>query len=126
MAKTSGRIVISRNSGEMLALAAKVYGKHLAEGDNSHLKLLTDYDWSKTGPTIETAQAKHNEAEAFKGQMEAAYRERDLLLPAIEEILKSSRNLLNALNAKNPKRIAEWGFEVDDTTTAPKIPKQQT
>ena len=55
--------------------------------------------------------------------MEAAYRERDLFIPAIEEILKSSRNLLKALNAKNPKRMAEWGFNVDDTTSAAKSPK---
>ena len=67
--------------------------------------------------------AKHKEAEELKGKMEAAYRERDLLIPAIEEILKSSRNLLKALNAKNPKRMTEWGFNVDDTTSADKSPK---
>ena len=52
--------------------------------------------------------------------MEAAYRERDLLIPAIDEALKSSRNLLKALYSKNPKRLSEWGFEVDDTVKAPK------
>lgn len=54
--------------------------------------------------------------------MEVAYRERDLLIPAIDETLKSSRNLLKALNAKNPKRLSEWGFEVDDTAKAVKKP----
>ena len=120
MAKTTGRIDISPNLEKMLALAAKVYGKHLKEGANSPLNGMVDYDWSKVGPTIATALARHEEAELYKGKMEAAYRERDLLVPAIDETLKASRNLLKALNAKNPKRITEWGFEVSDTKAAAK------
>ncbi len=123
MARTTGRITISSNVGKMLALAAKVYAKHAADGTNSQLNALVDYDWQLIGPTIETALTKHNEAETLKGQMEAAYRERDLLTPEIESALKASRNLLKALNAKNPKRITEWGFEVDDAVKAPKAPK---
>lgn len=123
MANTKGRIAISANPVEMLALAAKVYEKHVADGAGSQLKALADYDWDTVGPTIAAAQAKHREAETLKGQMEAAYRERDLLLPPIDEILKGSRNLLKALNAKNPKRITEWGFSVDDTAKVPKAPK---
>ena len=123
MAKTSGRIAISRNLGQMLDLAAKVYGKHVADGTKSQLKVLEGDPWTTVGPTIAPALAKHNEAEKLKGQMEAAYRERDLLIPAIEVALKDSRNLLKALNAKNPKRLTEWGFEVDDSATAPQKPK---
>ena len=121
MAKTSGRIAISRNIGKMLGTATKVYGKHVADGDTSQLKVLEGNPWNTIGPTIETALAKHNEAEELKGKMEAAYRERDLLIPAIDEALKSSRNLLKALYAKNPKRLSEWGFEVDDTRAPKKL-----
>ena len=123
MANTKGRITISTNPVQMLDLAAKIFAKHVADGETSPLNTLSDYDWGKTGPTIADALAKHKEAEELKGKMEAAYRERDLLIPSIEEILKSSRNLLKALNAKNPKRMAEWGFNVDDTTSAAKSPK---
>lgn len=123
MATTSGRIAISRNLGKMLDLAAKVYSKHVADGDTSQLKVLEGDPWSAVGPTIEPALAKHNEAEKLKGQMEAAYRERDLLIPPIEAALKSSRNLLKALNTGNPKRLSEWGFEVDDTASTPKNAK---
>jgi hypothetical protein len=119
MAKTSGRIAISRNTGQMLELAQKVYRKHVADGNDSQLKALEGDPWQTAGPNISAATARHNEAEELKGQMEAAYRERDMLASPIEEALKSSRNLLKALNAKNPKRLAEWGFEVDDTTKKP-------
>ena len=119
MAKTSGRIATSRNTGQMLELAQKVHAKHVADGNNSQLRVLEGDPWQTAGPNIAAAIAKHNEAEELKGQMEAAYRERDLLALPIEEALKSSRNLLKALNAKNPKRLAEWGFEVDDSTKKP-------
>lgn len=55
--------------------------------------------------------------------MEQAYRERDLLMPAIEEAVKASRNLLKALNQKNPKRLGECGFQVDDAVKQPKATK---
>jgi len=122
MANTKGRIFISQNPVEELNLSVKVYAKHLTEGDNSPLKLLPDYDWAVVGPTITTALEMNAAAEEFKGKMEAAYRERDLLMPAIDDILKASKNLLKALNSKNPKRLAEWGFSVDDTTSSPKNP----
>ncbi|MCX6272756.1 MAG: hypothetical protein NTU44_16375 [Bacteroidetes bacterium] len=122
MAYTKGRILISKNPTEVIDLAEKVFTKHKADGEKSQLNALNDQDWSKIGPTIVTARAKHIEAETLKGQMEAAYRERDLLLGPISDILKSSRNMLKAVNAKNPKRLTEWGFNVDDTT-APKTTK---
>jgi len=55
--------------------------------------------------------------------MEEAYREHDIYLPAIEEAVKVSRNLLKAYNQKNPKRLGEWGFKVADSVQAPKPPK---
>ncbi len=120
---TTGRILISRNPADLLTLASKVYAKHVEAGKDSPLNVMADTKWEVVGPTINTAQAKHDEAEAYKGQMEAAYRERDLLLPAIDDALKNSRDLLKAVNAKNPKRMADWGFEIDDTPQDPKAPK---
>lgn len=122
MSKTPGRISISRNIGQMIELATKVYAKHVDDGESSQLRVLEGDPWSTVGPTLQQALDKHNEAETLKGQMEAAYRERDLFIPAIDNALKDSRNLLKALNAKNPKRLAEWGFEVDDTAPAGKKP----
>jgi len=115
MANTRGRIKNSTNPAEILEVSATVYAKHLSEGNRSQLNSLVDYDWSDVGPTIEMAKAKHALAEKLKGEMEAAYRERDLLMPPIVKILKASKNLLKAINSKNPKRLTEWGFSVDDT-----------
>ena len=123
MANTRGRIKSSNSPAEILDVSASVYTKHLADGESSHLNALVDYDWAIVGPTITAAKAKHALAERLKGEMEAAYRERDLLIPAIDEILKASKNLLKAINRKNPKRLAEWGFSVDDTPKSTSKPK---
>jgi hypothetical protein len=47
--------------------------------------------------------------------MEMTYRERDLFIPANGESVTASRNLLKAIQQKNPKRLTEWRFEVHDS-----------
>ncbi len=123
MTRTSGRIVISNSAGELLNLAAKVYAKHQADGAASPLTNLDGIQWNVVGPTIETALSKHQQAESSKSQMELAYRERDRYTPQILEAVKASRNLLKALNPKNPKRLSEWGFQVDDSAQGIKTVK---
>ena len=115
MAKTTGRVPISHNPKKMLTMAADVYKKHEDEGTSSPLLILDGTDWNVIGPTIEQALALHKEAEMHKRRMETAYRERDLLTSPISKGLKASRNLLKAINKENPKKLADWGFEVDDS-----------
>ena len=125
MAKTTGRIPISPNPKKMLSMAADVYKKHVDEGTSSPLLILDGTDWKVIGPTIEQALALHKEAELHKGRMETAYRERDLLITPISKGLKASRNLLKAINKDNPRRLANWGFEVDDSVKKAKVKKSE-
>ena len=121
MGNNTGRIIIPQNIEKKLELAAKILAKHNADGDASKLNILPDFDWSKMGPIIETAKTKHVEAEKWKSKMEETYRDRDLLLPAIKSSLIHSRNLLKALYPDNPKRLGEYGMEVDDTPRVRKM-----
>lgn len=122
MATTKGRVLISRNPEELLKLADKVYKKHVADSTASDLNGLDSetYDWSKVGPTITTCQDLHDLAEELKGKMEEAYRKRDALLTPIEEHVKGSSAYLKGKYAKQPKKLSNWGFEVDDTPKAAK------
>jgi len=56
--------------------------------------------------------------------METAYRERDLRTEAINVVLRKSRTLLKGLNSSNPKRLGEWGYEVNDSPRPSKQPKK--
>lgn len=113
--KTSGRIVKHRNPKDGLALATKVYKKHVADGSNSDLKNLQDYDWGVVGPTISVAQAAHEKAETLKGQMEEQYRIRDEAYAKIKGAVDSSAAFLKGKYRSMPKKLAEWGYEIDDT-----------
>jgi len=125
MNRTEGRIEVPRNVEDVLDLGTEVFTKHINDGALSPLLNLDGVDWAVVGPTIPTALGLHQKAEKLKSQMEEAYRERDLYMPAIEEAIKVSRNLLKARNQKNPKRLGEWGFKVADSVQAPKPPKNK-
>ncbi len=124
MAKTTkGRVAVPKNVPGALALAAKVYKKHIDDGTSSPLNELEDYKWTNIGPNVILAQAKHDEAERLKEQMEQAYRDRDAYLPDIVGITNASKAMLKSKFAKNPKRLGDWGYEVDDTPRAKKAAK---
>ncbi len=126
MAKlTTGRIVSSKNPSEILNTAEKVYKKHLNDGASSELKNLVDFNWDTAGPTIATARDHHNAAEDFKGKMEEQYRLRDSLIKPIVEITKASSRYLKGRYAKNPKKLADWGYQIDDSPKAKKTPKEK-
>ncbi len=123
MAKqTKGRVAIPRNIEENLQLASKVYEKHQKDGASSLLNNLDDMDWDKMGPNIALCLQKHLEAEELKRKTEEAYRARDLYLPDLNELLRASKGLLKGVYSKNPKKLGEWGFSVDDS---PKVKKDK-
>ncbi len=123
MAKqTKGRVAIPTNIEENLQLTAKVYEKHQKDGASSLLNNLDDMDWDKMGPNIALCLQKHLEAEELKRKMEEAYRTRDLYLPDLNELLRASKGLLKGVYSKNPKKLGDWGFTVDDS---PKVKKDK-
>jgi hypothetical protein len=84
----------------------------------SALLNLEDESWAAVGPTIAAGLAHHDEAERLKGLMEEAYRKRDAVFKAVDAITRASATYLKGKCAKNPKKLAEWGYEVDDTPPA--------
>jgi hypothetical protein len=128
MAKTTkGRIVTSSNPKDNLELAAKVFEKHQADGATSPLNNLEEgYSWAITGPTIAQAMAFHKNAEFHKGEMEKNYRERDLVQAPIDALTNYSKNKLKGQFQKNPKKLADWGYAVDDTPPVKKEKKKPT
>lgn len=113
--RTSGRIIIPSHPADMLALAKKIYTKHEKDGEASPLNALQDRSWAHDGPKIEDCIMNHEAAEDAVKKAERHYRQRDVDLPAIKEIVRNSAALLKTMYAKNPKMLGEYGFEVDDS-----------
>ena len=120
MARTKGRVVLSKNPKENLDLAKKVFEKHVALGADSPLKLIEGVDWAVSGPKVAIANTAHEQAEFHKGESEKQYANRDALFPEVVDALKKSINLLKSIYSDNPKKLADWGISVDDTPKAPK------
>lgn len=118
--RTRGRIVYPKSAGGMLQLAEKMYDKHLADGSESPLKVLKDYDWSVTGPTIVTCIDNHKKAEALSKKAEELYKARDLALKDIDGIVRNSGSVLKGIYAKNPKVLGDYGLVVNDSKQAVK------
>ncbi|MBK7869485.1 MAG: hypothetical protein IPJ74_01785 [Saprospiraceae bacterium] len=118
--RTSGRIKFPASPKDILDLVQKVYEKHIKDGAASLLRNLEGDPWNKIGKDLKIAQAKHQEAEEYKRKMEEAYRERDRHLPRFSDLLRTAAALLKAMFRANPKRLGEWGFEVDDSVPVKK------
>jgi len=121
MKTISIRIAIPTNVGELLHLASLIFAKHQADGANSPLHALTEDHWDEYGPKIQEALAKHREAEEYTRKAEQAYRDRDRLVGDLDGLVKRSRDLLKAIFKKMPKKLGEWGFEVNDTPKVAKV-----
>lgn len=118
--QTKGRVVVSPNFTEQMALAEAVYKKHLADGANSLLNNLDGDDWAVSGPLIAPSLALHKQAAELAKQAEKLFRERDAKSASVRSALITSKNVLKGRYSNSPKKLADWGFVVDDT---PKVKK---
>lgn len=122
-APTSGRVTLPTAPKEGFELAKKIFDKHKADGATSELKNLLDIDWTQLGPTVAKGQAAHVEAERLKGLMEEQYRQRDAVWATVQTANRDTASYLKGRYKKTPKALTAWGFGVDDTPPAKKVPK---
>lgn len=113
------RVNIPKNLDDKLALAAKVFAKHQADGAASPIGGL---GWAQTGPTIATTQQLRTDAGNLKRQSELKNEQANNAGVNIEDIVRRARDILLGLHRDNPRKLADWGFEVDDSPQSPAKP----
>lgn len=113
--RTRGRVVLTTNPKDILDASKSVYDKHIALGASSPLNILQDVDWSVTGAKIAPTIDLHGLAEFHKAKSEEHYADRDKNMPEISNALKKSIALLKASFGDNPKKLSDWGINVDDS-----------
>jgi hypothetical protein len=106
------RVKIDNNAESILNLANLVAQKHKELGDNSPLKQL---DWNVQAENVTKALELHKQAKEYQRLAEQAHEQRNTLLTVIDDLVKQSRDLLKALYRNEPKKLGEFGFNVDDT-----------
>ncbi len=113
--KRSFRVVLPRKLLEVIALANRIIAKHKSEGANSPLSLLQDNNWNETESIVSECLKNHQEAEEYGRKMEELYRARDAKLKQIDGSIKASRDLLMGVYRETPKKMGDWGFDIDDS-----------
>lgn len=109
------RVVIPSNAEKALALAKDVLKKHTDDGADSPLNVLQDHNWTDNGPKVAEAVAINAQAKDLEKQVEKLYQDRDALLKPIKDTLRSSSRTLMGIYKSSPKKLGDWGFEVNDT-----------
>lgn len=109
------RVVIPSNAEKALALAEKVLKKHTDDGATSQLNVLEDHNWTDNGPKVAQAIVLNDKAKELEKQAEKLHQERDALLKPIKDTLRSSSQTLMGIYKSSPKKLGDWGFEVNDT-----------
>jgi hypothetical protein len=120
MPNSNYRVTIPKNAEELLDLAGNVLKKHTELAAGSPLNAMVSHSWTDNGSKVATCQDLHKQAEELTRQAEEAYRQRDLLLGDVKESVLASRDVLLGVYRETPKKLGEFGFEVDDTIRAAK------
>ncbi|MBC7449442.1 MAG: hypothetical protein H7330_15430 [Hymenobacteraceae bacterium] len=121
MANNRPRVVLPDTPADELKLMGAIYQKHQTLGNASPLQYLEDINWADHGPKIATAQSLQGEIEELEKTLESLYRQRDLILGPLRQLLKASRDVIMGIFRSNPKKAGEvWGLTVNDTPRPPK------
>ena len=118
MARQTVRVLIPRNTGDLLKLGQSVYNKHNNDGAASPLSNMADYNWIETAPKLAQAVQMQAQVDGFRKQAEMLQEQIDALSKDVKGSVTGSRDVLLGINKKSPKKLGDWGFTVDDSPKA--------
>lgn len=106
------RVEIPRDPSEAIALLGTVKAKSDALGAASPLAGL---EWDKIAPAHARAAEHDGKADQFRKDSERETGERNKDMPAVNDALRSARDVLLGVYRSNPKKLGDFGFEVADS-----------
>lgn len=111
------RITIPVNAGDLIGLAAAIEEQHLELEKESPLSLL---DWKTASAQIKEAQEVQKQITKLSKELEKLTERRNNLIGPLGDLVRSSRDVLSGVYRAEMKKLADFGFEVDDSPKAKK------
>lgn len=111
------KVIIPSHPDDKADLASDIVSKVKADGELSPLKFILNDELSAK---VEVIRAKTKQATEFRRQSEVLIEERNNMLKDVEQFIRSSRDILTGLYPNEPKKLTEYGFEVDQATSKSK------
>lgn len=132
MARSTYRVLISRNPDELLLLVNTIIAKHTADDTTSPLLLLAMDDCIDK---VQQANALHEQALRLRRESELITEQRNLLLgihagqtsktpDTLNNYISRVRSLLKGILRGQERKLGDWGFEVimRSQSNRPRIP----
>jgi len=117
MSKNPVRVVLPANIYAFLGLVQRVTKKHEEEGHASPLSILNIDSWNDVETKRKRCFEVQQRAEALRREVEQLTAEKNRLRKELLGTIRASRNILLSIHAQNPKKLGEWGFEVNHSSS---------
>lgn len=112
------KVIIPRNTRDLIALMALVSAKHTADGAASKIAGLEEMDWTTAAARIALLQTKQDEADALRRKAEKLQGEIDLQKAWMDNGLRATRDVLLGHFRSNPKALGDYGYTVNASNEA--------
>lgn len=112
------KIVIPGHPDKKAVLAGDIMTRAAVDGEQSPIKVLIT---KEVADKVAAIQQKTKQANEFRRQSEVLIEERDNLVKDVEQFIRSCRDILGGLYPNEPKKLTEYGFEVDETAAKAKV-----
>ena len=115
------RTVIPENPDKKGKLGDSILTKHTADGPASIITHLVKDD---VKGSIANLNALSKRADELRREAEATYEQRNLEAKKVDQFLRSVRDVVNATYPDQPKKLTEYGFEVNEVASKAKAEKK--
>jgi hypothetical protein len=115
MPRKNFRVKIPTDPSERIKLAKAISAKHADLGAASPLNDMEDE--ADYASALTNADAQDAKADKARKEAETATGERNKHMPAVDGGIRARRDVLLGKYRSNPKKLTEFGFDVDDSPT---------
>ena len=115
MPRKNFRVKIPTDPSERIKLAKAIKAKHDELAAASPLSDMEDEAAYTTA--LSSADVQDAKADKSRKESETATGERNKHMPAVDGGIRARRDVLLGKYRSNPKKLTEYGFEVDDSPT---------
>ena len=113
MANNEFKVIIPRNTRDLIRLMKLIFKKHTADGAASKIGNMDEMNWTAAGAKIDALSAKQDQVDDLRRQAEKLQGEIDKEKEWMDEAARGTRDVLLGHYRSNPKALGDYGYIVN-------------
>ncbi|MFT5470967.1 MAG: hypothetical protein ACI8UO_006100 [Verrucomicrobiales bacterium] len=109
------KIKIPSNKEKIIELAQSIADQDAELGAGSPLASLNWGELLGDAGALKLAKEHHQAAKKLEKDVEKEYEDRDKFVAGLLKLVRRSRDILKGVHAEEPKKLGDFGFEVNHT-----------